>query len=135
LKAADLIRAAKKPVILAGKGADGAVAEVLMFAEKIKAPLISSFPSKGLIPDEHPNNMGHLGQLGTKPAEEVMKEADLLILAGTAYPYRSYLPDSAPAIQIDTNPAAIGKYYPVTVGIASELEPVMAWLIETSEPK
>ncbi|RAZ76778.1 pyruvate oxidase [Planococcus halotolerans] len=134
-KAAELIEAAKKPVILAGKGAKGSVAEVLMFAEEIKAPVIASFPSKGLIPDEHPNHMGHLGQLGTEPAKEVMKEADLLILAGTAYPYRDYLPNDAPAIQIDIDPAVIGKYYPVTIGIASELDPVMAWLIENIEPK
>ncbi|WP_282021033.1 pyruvate oxidase [Planomicrobium okeanokoites] len=134
-KAADLINSAKKPVILAGKGAKGAVAELLMFAEEIKAPLIASFPSKGLIPDEHPNHMGHLGQLGTEPAKEVMKEADLLILAGTAYPYRDYLPNDAPAIQIDIDPAVIGKYYPATIGIASELEPVMAWFIENILPK
>lgn len=134
-EAAKLIRSAKKPVILAGKGAQGAVAEVLMFAEKIKAPLIASFPSKGLIPDEHPNNLGHLGQLGTEPAKQVMQEADLLILAGTAYPYRDYLPDNAPAIQIDIDPKVIGKYYPATLGIASELEPVMAWFIENIEAK
>ena len=134
-KAADLINSAKKPVILAGKGAKGAVAELLMFAEEIKAPLIASFPSKGLIPDEHPNHMGHLGQLGTEPAKEVMKEADLLILAGTAYPYRDYLPNDAPAIQIDIDPAVIGKYYPATIGIASELEPGMAWFIENILPK
>lgn len=134
-KAAELIESAKKPVILAGKGAKGAVAEVLMFAEEIKAPVIASFPSKGLIPDEHPNHMGHLGQLGTEPAKEVMKDADLLLLAGTAYPYRDYLPSDAPAIQIDIDPAVIGKYYPVTIGIASELEPVMGWLIENIEPK
>ncbi|TAA72689.1 pyruvate oxidase [Planococcus salinarum] len=134
-KAAELIETAKKPVILAGKGAKGAVPEVLMFAEEIKAPVIASFPAKGLIPDVHPNNMGHLGQLGTKPAKEVMQEADLLILAGTSYPYREYLPKDAPAIQIDIDPAVIGKYYPATVGIASELEPVMAWLIENVEPK
>lgn len=135
LGAAKLINAAKKPVILAGKGAAGSVAEVLLFSEQIKAPLISSFPSKGMIPDEHLNNLGHLGQLGTEPAKQAMKEADLLILAGTSYPYREYMPDNAPAVQIDTNPAVIGKYYPVTIGIASELEPVMAWFIENIEPK
>lgn len=133
--AAKLISSAKKTVILAGKGAEGAVAEVLLFAEKINAPLIASFPAKGLIPDGHPNHMGHLGQLGTEPAMEVMKEADLLILAGTSYPYREYLPDDAPAIQIDTAPVVIGKYYPVTVGIASELEPAMAWFNKNIEPK
>ncbi|TWT14355.1 pyruvate oxidase [Planomicrobium sp. CPCC 101079] len=134
-EAAQLVNASRKPVILAGKGAKGAVAEVLSFAEKIKAPLIASFPSKGIIPDDHPQNLGHLGQLGTKPAEDAMKEADLVILAGTAYPYRQFLPTNAPAIQIDIDPKVIGKYYPATVGIASELKPAISLLAAQAEPK
>ncbi|TWT25895.1 pyruvate oxidase [Planomicrobium sp. CPCC 101110] len=134
-EAAKLVNASKKPVILAGKGAQGAVAEVLAFAEKIKAPLIASFPSKGIIPDDHPQNLGHLGQLGTKPAADAMKEADLVILAGTAYPYRQFLPKDAPAIQIDRDPKAIGKYYPAAIGIASELKPALSGLISKTEPK
>lgn len=123
-----LLQAAKKPVILAGKGAAGGTAEVLAFAEKLKAPLVASFPSKGLIPDDHPHNLGQLGQLGTDPAEQAMKDTDLLILAGTAFPYREYLPDDVPAIQIDVDPKAIGKYYPVLVGLVGELAPAAAWL-------
>lgn len=135
LAAAKLISSSKKPVILAGKGAQGSVAALMQFAEKINAPLIASFPSKGIIPDEHPNNIGHLGQLGTQPAKEVMQETDLLILAGTAYPYREYLPGNASAIQIDIDSTVIGKYYPVTIGIASELESVLTWFVENIEAK
>ena len=123
-----LLQAAKKPVILAGKGAAGGTPEVLAFAEKLKAPLIASFPAKGIIPDGHPHNLGQLGQLGTDTAEQAMKEADLLILAGTSFPYREYLPKDAPAIQIDVDPKVIGKYYPVRVGVAGELAPAAAWL-------
>ncbi|RNF40781.1 pyruvate oxidase [Planococcus salinus] len=133
--AAKLLQAAKKPVILAGKGADGAVPEVLKFAEKLKAPLIASLPSKGMIPDDHPHNLGQLGQLGTKPASEAMKEADLIVLAGTSYPYREYLPDDAPAVQIDIDPRVIGKYYPSTVGIVGELGPALTWLTQNLDEK
>ncbi|MDN7247011.1 pyruvate oxidase [Planococcus shenhongbingii] len=132
---ARLIQAAKKPVILAGKGARGAEAELLAFAEKIKAPIIASLPAKGIIPDDHPQNLGQLGQLGTKPSEEAMKEADLLILAGTAFPYRDYLPDNAPAIQIDIEPRVIGKYYPVTVGIVGNLGPAISWFTTQADEK
>lgn len=129
-QAAKLLAGAKKPVILAGKGATAASAEVLAFSDKLNAPIIASLPAKGLIPDDHPNNLGQLGQLGTEPAEEAMKEADLVILAGTAYPYREYLPNKAPALQIDINPRIIGKYYPATVGVVGELAPTLAWLTE-----
>src|SRR5690606_23170561 len=85
-EALKLLESAKKPVILAGKGAQNAPGEVLAFSEKLKAPIIASLPAKGLIPDDHPNNLGQLGQLGTEPAEQAMEQADLVILAGTAYP-------------------------------------------------
>ncbi|MGX7596225.1 thiamine pyrophosphate-dependent enzyme [Planococcus plakortidis] len=127
-EALELLEAAEKPVILAGKGAQGASGEVLAFSEKLKAPVIASLPAKGLIPDDHPNNLGQLGQLGTEPAEQAMKHADLVILAGTAYPYREYLPEQAQAIQIDIDPRVIGKYYPATVGAVGELGPALAWL-------
>lgn len=130
-----LLQTAKKPVILAGKGATGGTAQVLAFAEKLKAPLIASFPAKGLIPDDHPHNLGQLGQLGTDPAEQAMKETDLLILAGTAYPYREYLPVDVPAIQIDIDPKVIGKYYPVLVGVVGELAPAVDWLAAHLEDK
>ncbi len=124
------LQAAKKPVILAGKGAQHASGEVLAFAEKLQAPLIATLPAKGLIPDDHPNNLGQLGQLGTEPAEQAMKQTDLVILAGTAYPYREYLPNKAPAIQIDVDPRVIGKYYPATVGIVGDLGPALSWLTD-----
>lgn len=124
------LQAAKKPVILAGKGAQHASGEVLAFAEKLQAPLIASLPAKGLIPDDHPNNLGQLGQLGTEPAEQAMKQTDLVILAGTAYPYREYLPNKAPAIQIDVDPRVIGKYYPATVGVVGDLGPALSWLTD-----
>lgn len=132
---AELIRKANKPVILAGKGAQGSVNELLTFAETIKAPLIASLPSKGMIPDDHPQNLGQLGQLGTKPSYEAMQEADLLILAGTAFPYRGYLPVDTPAIQIDIDSRVIGKYYPATVGIVGDLGSALAWFNEHLEEK
>src|SRR5690606_16454821 len=64
-KASDLVAASNKPIILAGKGAKQAVPELLALAEKIKAPLIASLPSKGMIPENHPHYLGQLGQLGT----------------------------------------------------------------------
>ncbi|MTD29872.1 pyruvate oxidase [Planomicrobium sp. YIM 101495] len=129
-KAMELISSSQKTIVLAGKGVHGAVPEFLAFVEKLKAPFISSFPSKGMIPDDHPQNLGHLGQLGTEPAKKAMKEADLLLLAGTAYPYRDYLPENAPAIQIDIDPLVLGKYYPADVGITSDAGTALVSLTE-----
>ena len=49
-----------------------------------------------------------------------MEECDLLIMLGTSFPYRDYLPEDTPAIQLDIKPDQIGKRYPVDVGIVSD---------------
>ncbi len=115
--AAALIEQAEKPVILAGRGVLDARSELIEFAEKIAAPVVVSLRGKGVLPDEHPLNLGNLGQIGTKPAYEAMQETDLLLLIGTSYPYREFLPKQVPAVQIDINPSSIGKWYPVDVGL------------------
>ncbi|WP_252311299.1 pyruvate oxidase [Sinobaca sp. H24] len=129
------IHESKKPAILVGKGAEGAADEVLAFAEKIKAPIIVSLPAKGMIPDDHPHNMGQLGQLGTKPSYEAIQEADLLLLLGTAFPYREFLPENTPAVQIDIDSSVIGKYYPSRVGLIGDLRSILPWFTNGLEEK
>ncbi|QWC23368.1 pyruvate oxidase [Bacillus haikouensis] len=120
-----LLQEAKRPVILAGTGAKGAVNELEEFADRLAAPIIFTLPAKGTLPDEHPLNLGQLGQIGTKPAYEAMEETDLLIMIGTSFPYREFLPDDAKAVQVDADPAQIGKRYPVTAGIAGDSKLVL----------
>ncbi|MCO4851941.1 pyruvate oxidase [Bacillus vallismortis] len=111
---------AKKPIILAGQGMKKAKRELLEFADKAAAPIVVTLPAKGVVPDKHPHFLGNLGQIGTKPAYEAMEECDLLIMLGTSFPYRDYLPDDTPAIQLDSDPAKIGKRYPVTAGLVCD---------------
>ncbi|BCB02492.1 pyruvate oxidase [Bacillus sp. KH172YL63] len=124
-KGMELVHKATRPVILAGTGSRHAARELESFAEKIAAPVIFALPAKGTLPDEHPHNLGQLGQIGTKPAYEAMEEADLLIMIGTSFPYRDFLPDDTPAVQIDADPAQIGKRYPVSVGIVGDSKLVL----------
>ncbi|MGE9755002.1 pyruvate oxidase [Bacillus inaquosorum] len=117
---AQYINNAKKPIILAGQGMKKAKRELLAFADKAAVPIVVTLPAKGVVPDKHPHFLGNLGQIGTKPAYEAMEECDLLIMLGTSFPYRDYLPDDTPAIQLDSDPAKIGKRYPVTAGLVCD---------------
>ncbi|RDI44296.1 pyruvate oxidase [Falsibacillus pallidus] len=127
-KAHGLIKKAKKPIILAGRGTKHARDELLSFAEKIGSPIIVSLLGKGVIPDEHPYCLGHLGQIGTRPAYHAMKDTDLLIMIGTSFPYRKFLPKEVEAIQIDVDPRKIGKRYPITQGLVGDSKAVLSWL-------
>ncbi|MCO7125663.1 pyruvate oxidase [Sporolactobacillus shoreicorticis] len=129
-QAVTLINKSKNPVILAGVGAKYASAELVDLAERISAPVAISLRGKGGFPDLHPNFLGNIGRLGTKPAYEAMKSADLLLLIGTDYPYQNYLPDHAKCVQIDIDPIHLGKRYAVNVGILGDAADALNHLTE-----
>lgn len=129
-----LINSAKNPVILAGAGSRKAKKELKCFIERIAAPVVITLRGKGVIPDSHPNFLGNIGHLGTRPAYDAMKACDLLIMVGTNYPYTEYLPDHAKCIQIEIDPVRIGKRYAVTVGILGDSAEALAYLNEHTTP-
>src|SRR5699024_5000311 len=75
-EAASLINQSKKPVALVGAGAKGAQEDLIRFLEHAKVPAVITLPAKGVVPDTHPNYMGNLGKIGTKPAFEAMQDAE-----------------------------------------------------------
>lgn len=127
-RAVQLLEKSKKPVILAGKGAYNAREELLEFAEKIKAPIVLSLLGKGTIPDYHPLNLGQHGQIGTKPAFEAVMDTDLLLLIGTSFPYRDYLPNDVHAIQVEIMQDSVGAIYPITEGLCGDTKEILPML-------
>ena len=59
------LRAARRPVIIAGQGARGATHEITALAERLGAPVATTFRAKGLVPDTHPLGAGVLGRSGS----------------------------------------------------------------------
>lgn len=126
MQAKKLIEQSKKPVILAGAGTLGAKEELERFSEAFDIPVIVTLRGRGVISDEHPNYLGNIGKIGTKPAYEAMQEADLLLMLGNDYPYVDYLPKhSISCIQVDINPSIMSKRYPATVEIVGDMKEVL----------
>lgn len=118
--AAKLLAAARRVAILAGIGCRDAGAELISVAERLRAPVVRSLRAKEVLPDEHPLSAGGLGALGSRPGVEAMATCDALLMVGTDFPYREFLPQAAPAVQIDIDPTRIGKRYPVEVGLTGD---------------
>lgn len=133
--AANLLAHSEKPVMLMGIGTSGASLELKDFIEKAKIPVIISLPAKGILPDVHPYNLGNLGQIGTKPAYNAIKNADLLILAGTNFPYTDYLPDKdIPSIQIDIDKEVISHRFNVDVPVIGDAADAFKRLTTSIDP-
>ncbi|UOT02088.1 3D-(3,5/4)-trihydroxycyclohexane-1,2-dione acylhydrolase (decyclizing) [Rhodococcus opacus] len=86
-RAADVIRSAKKPLIVAGGGLiySGATEALASFAETTGIPVGQSQAGKGSLPYDHPQSVGAIGSTGTTAANALATEADVIIGIGTRY--------------------------------------------------
>lgn len=84
-RAADLIAAARKPFIISGGGVrySDAGRSVAALSERFRIPVAETQAGKGELSSEHPHYMGCVGICGTLAANELMKQADLILAIGT----------------------------------------------------
>ena len=120
-RALKLLNAAKRPTIVCGQGAAGFKDDVLRFAEKITAPVVTTFKAKGLVPDSHPLACGVLGRSGIPVASTMMGTADLLITFGTSFSVHTGIAEYIPTIQVDRDRMTLGKFYPVEVPLWGDI--------------
>ena len=108
-RAADLVSRGKNPVIIAGWGAfpDGDL--VLSLATRIKAPILTTFRAKGILPDENPWLVSVLGTVGMPEARVLAQEADPLICLGVGFSKQTNVPLDRPMVQLDIDPVKLGK--------------------------
>ncbi len=115
-KAAKIIDDAQRPVIVAGFGSRGQGNKLLALAEKIAAPIVTTFRAKGVIDEDNDFAVGIHGNLGSTAAAELVRNADLLIVIGSSFSDFTQLPKKR-MVQIDINMTMIGKKYPTEVGL------------------
>lgn len=104
-----LVDEAEKVTLFCGRGVEGAYAEVMEFAEKVKAPIGHALRGKEHIQYDNPFDVGMSGLLGYGAAYEAMHECDLLILLGTDFPYNDFLPRNVRTVQVDIQPEHLGR--------------------------
>jgi acetolactate synthase I/II/III large subunit len=122
--ALDALRAAQRPVIVAGGGvrASGAQGEVVALAEALQIPVATSLNGKDTIPGTHPLAVGVVGSYSRESANRVVNGADLICFIGTeaggmTTHFWAVPPIGTPAIQIDINPEALGRNYPLLAAV------------------
>lgn len=83
-RAVDILRKAKRPVMLAGHGAarGGATAALVRFSEAFGVPVANTFHGKGVMPDDHPNSIGTLGFMSHDYVNFGFDNADVVIAVG-----------------------------------------------------
>jgi acetolactate synthase-1/2/3 large subunit len=137
LKAVELIKASRKPVILAGQGIlhSGAMAEVKKFAEQINAPVAMTLLGLGAFPASHPLNIGMMGMHGEAWVNHAIQEADLLLAFGMRFDDRvtgnlKTYAVNARKIHIDIDPSEIHKNVHADAAICADLREALKDLLD-----
>ncbi|MFF5639270.1 pyruvate dehydrogenase [Streptomyces sp. NPDC012825] len=104
-----MIDEADRVTLFCGSGTAGAHAEVMRFAERIKAPVGHALRGKEWIQYDNPYDVGMSGLLGYGAAYEATHGCDLLILLGTDFPYNAFLPDDVKIVQVDVRAEHLGR--------------------------
>jgi pyruvate dehydrogenase (quinone) len=113
--AAEVLNAARRVTILAGAGCAGAHDELLRLAGALKAPVLHAFRGKEFVEYDNPYDVGMTGLIGFSSGYRAMEHCDALVMLGTDFPYRQFLPQNVPVVQVDLRGEQIGRRVPVQV--------------------
>jgi pyruvate oxidase len=110
-------REARRPIIIVGHGARFQMGLIVALAERLGAPVITTFKAKGQIPEAHPLAAGVLGRSGTPVASWFMNESDLILVFGASFSNHTGIYAGKPIVQVDSDPLQLGKFHPVAVPV------------------
>ena len=126
-RAAEVLRAADNPIVLAGHGAarSGASDAVRAFAEALGVPVATTFHGKGVIPDDHPQALGAVGFMAHDYVNFGFDEADTIVAVGYELqefdPVRINPNCDKRIVHVHRFPAEVDLHYEVEVGLQSDI--------------
>jgi acetolactate synthase-1/2/3 large subunit len=140
-RALELLRAAQRPLILAGHGIllSSSTGLVRAFAERADIPVAMTLLGIGSFPASHPLNLGMMGMHGEHWVNTAIQEADLLIALGMRFDDRvtgnlkTYAP-TAKKIHVEIDPAEVNKNVRVDAPLVGDLRAVLEQLVDAIEP-
>ena len=131
----ELLAGARRPVVIAGAGAQTARDELIAVAERFGLGVYVGFRRQDVFPNDHPHYLGHLA-LGTPaPVLAALEQADLVLALGTRLDEvttQSYAHPRAgvPLLHVDVEPASIGVLAPTRLGLVAEVRAALGALLE-----
>jgi len=140
LVALKILQEAARPIIVAGGGvrASGAQRDLVALAEALRIPVATSLNGKDSIPGNHPLSVGVVGTYSRESANRVVNRADLICFIGTetggmTTHFWAVPKIGTPAIQIDIDPAAIGRNYPLQAGVNGDAKVTLAKMLAAAD--
>ncbi|MCV3203349.1 pyruvate oxidase [Enterococcus faecium] len=136
LAALPYLEKAKKPVLYVGQGTRNGFPQIKEFSEHFSVPIVASVLAKGIIPDDYENFLGFAGRVATKPGNEALAEADLILFVGSDFPFgRAFFNPTAEFIQIDIDASKFGRRHETSLSILGDANTALQRLVELGDAR
>ncbi len=132
-----LIEESSKPVFICGAGIKNSNSqnEIIKLSKRLNIPIVSSAGHGDVIPFDNNLYAGQMGPRGNKIASYLVKNADLILAIGTRLGFNSTfysyenISKVAKIVQVDIDPIALGRYFPIEIGINNDAKKFLESLV------
>jgi len=118
---AALLNESRRVTLFCGRGCAGAHDQLLRLAEALQAPIVHAFGGKEHVEWDNPYDVGMTGLIGFRSGYRAMMDCDTLLMLGTDFPYRQFIPAGVTIAQVDIRPESIGRRAALTLGVVGDI--------------
>jgi pyruvate dehydrogenase (quinone) len=132
---ADLLNGAKRVTLFCGRGCAGAHDGLMKLAEVLKSPMVHALGGKEHVEFDNAYDVGMTGFIGFSSGYAAMHACDALLLLGTDFPYKQFLPTDAKIAQVDIRPENLGRRCRLDLGIVGDIGATLEALLPKLKAK
>ena len=126
---AALLNNSERVTLFCGRGCARAHAPLLRLAESLKSPIVHALGGKEYVEYDNPYDVGLTGFIGYSSGYAAMHSCDLLLMLGTDFPYKQFLPHDIKIAQVDIRPENLGRRAKLELGIVGDVGPTIEALL------
>ncbi len=126
---ANLLNDNKRVTLFCGRGCAGAHAELMQLAEALKSPIVHALGGKEHVEYDNPYDVGMTGFIGFSSGYAAMNACDVLLMLGTDFPYKQFMPADAKVAQVDIRPENLGRRCKLDLGLVGDIKATITALL------
>lgn len=119
---AELLNSSAKVALFTGRGCAGAHDELLKLGDALKSPMVHALGGKEHVEFDNPYDVGMTGFIGFSSGYAAMHACDTLLMLGTDFPYKQFLPSHVKVVQVDIRPENLGRRAKLELGVVGDVK-------------
>jgi pyruvate dehydrogenase (quinone) len=132
---AEMLNQAGEVTLFCGRGCAGAHASLMQLAETLKSPMVHALGGKEHVEYDNPYDVGMTGFIGFSSGYAAMHACDVLLMLGTDFPYKQFLPTDCKIAQVDIRPENLGRRCKLDLGLVGDVAATIQALLPKLKAK